>query len=100
MRVIYEPEAEQELTDAAEYVAGRASSEMAGDALLVDAAAAEQLISEYPNAQPPLRGGLRRCLLTHHPYQLVYRVEGDVIRIFAFAHQKRKPGYWRKRVPR
>lgn len=50
---------------------------------------AVQRIVQFPHAHPPLPGGLRRCLLSKFPYQIVYRVEGDVIRIYAVAHLKR-----------
>ncbi len=97
MKILYEPDAEQELSDAAAYVANRASSVAVAEQLLLEVAKAEQLVSEYPNAQPVVRGGFRRCLLDRFQYQLVDRVEPDVIRVIAFAHLKRKPGYWRKR---
>jgi hypothetical protein len=32
------------------------------------------------------------------PYRLIYRVEGEEIRIYAVAHVRRKPGYWRRRI--
>ena len=100
MKVIYQPEAEQELIEAAENVARRESSIEAGEQLLVDAAEAEALILQFPNASHPLGKGVRRRLLSRHEYQLVYRVEGDMIRIYAFAHQRRRGGYWRKRIGR
>jgi len=34
------------------------------------------------------------------PYRVVYFVEGDLLRIVALAHAKRRPGYWRDRVTR
>jgi plasmid stabilization system protein ParE len=60
-------------------------------------AAGKQLVN-FPRSGQMLRGGFRRILLDRFPYQLVYRVEGDEIVIYAVAHQKRRPGYWRKRV--
>jgi len=62
-------------------------------------AAFDQLL-EFPQAGSPVERivGCRRWLLSRFPYQLIYRVEGDVIRVYAFAHQKRRPGYWRKRL--
>lgn len=32
------------------------------------------------------------------PYRVVYFVEGDLLKIVAVAHAKRRPGYWRDRV--
>jgi plasmid stabilization system protein ParE len=39
----------------------------------------------------------RRMLVSGFPYQIVYRVTADEIRILAFAHLKRCPGFWRRR---
>lgn len=40
------------------------------------------------------RGTIRRLTLRRFPFSLVYLVEADVIQVIAFAHQRRKPGYW------
>jgi hypothetical protein len=37
-------------------------------------------------------------LLKIFPYQLIYRVDGDEIRVFAVAHVRRRPGHWRRRL--
>ena len=47
----------------------------------------------------PVEGAARRIILKTFPYQLVYRVEGDEVRIYAVAHLKRRPGYWTTRLP-
>ena len=39
-------------------------------------------------------------MLRTFPYQLIDRVEGDLIRIYAVAYLKRRSGYWRKRLQR
>lgn len=98
MRVRFDPEAAEELAEAARYLADR-SPDLA-ERFLSDVAGAKDLLLRFPHASPPLRGGLRRVLLKTLPYQLVYRVEGDEVRIYAVAHLKRKPGYWRRRVQR
>lgn len=33
------------------------------------------------------------------PYRVVYFVDDDILRIVAVAHSKRRPGYWRERLP-
>ena len=39
----------------------------------------------------------RRLLVDRFPYQVVYRLrEADIV-IVAFAHLKRRPGYWKRR---
>lgn len=40
----------------------------------------------------------RRKSLWRFPYNLIYAVYPDRIRVVAFAHQKRRPFYWRKRL--
>ncbi len=40
----------------------------------------------------------RRLLVARFPYQVVYRLrEADIV-IVAFAHLKRRPGYWKQRA--
>ena len=39
----------------------------------------------------------RRMLVSGFPYQIVYRLTGEDIRILAFAHLKRRPDFWRHR---
>lgn len=100
MKTIYVPEAAQELTDAAVYLAESSGLIELGERLLREVALCEQRIAERPNAWPPVARRCRRYLVTTYPYQIIYRVEGDSVRIYAFAHVKRRPGYWTKRLAR
>ena len=34
------------------------------------------------------------------PFRVVYFADGDMVKIVAVAHEKRRPGYWRDRVAR
>ena len=55
-------------------------------------------VSQMPHAGVALGNfKARRMLVTGFPYQVVYRVDSDQIRILAFAHLKRRPGFWRRR---
>jgi len=98
MRVLFEPEAAVELAEATAYFAYQ--STQAADGFLADVAAAKLLLLQVPRAGWPLRGNFRRLLLKTFPYQLIYRAVEEDIRIYAVAHLKRKPGYWRKRLRR
>jgi len=40
---------------------------------------------------------VRRILVSGFPYQIIYRLDGDEIRVIAFAHWRRRPGFWRRR---
>jgi plasmid stabilization system protein ParE len=52
-----------------------------------------------PRLPAPMAGGFRSRFMTSFPYQVVYRIEHDTIRIYAVAHFKRRTAYWRRRVP-
>lgn len=89
-------EAREEIRHAAEYLTAEAPAQVA--LFFDDIARARALIVEHPNAHPRAARGCHRILLARHPYQLVYRVEGDVIHIYAVAHLSRRPRYWGGRV--
>jgi len=59
---------------------------------------AEQQIQKH--SQPGTRHihGTRRLVLARFPYALIYLVEVDWCYIVAFAHAKRRPGYWCERL--
>jgi len=55
-------------------------------------------ISQMPEAGSPFgRLKARRMLVAGFPYQIVYRLDSDDIRIVGIAHLKRRPGFWRHR---
>lgn len=88
--------ASAELVDALRY----ADSQRPGLAaeLLDDVEAAERAILERPNSFPEVHRGCRRVLLRRFSYAIVFRVEQDVTRIYAMAHQARQQGYWHDRL--
>lgn len=55
------------------------------------------LLLSLPKLGTPDARGTRSMPLRRYPYSLHYRIEHDVIRIFAIAHHSRRPGYWAKR---
>lgn len=55
-------------------------------------------IAEFPLAVPLIRIGIRKKVLLHFPYNVLYSVESDTLLIVAVAHQKRRPNYWRSRL--
>lgn len=59
--------------------------------------AAVALAVSLPFAGSPYKHGTRRVFPKKFPFSIVYRVGENEIVIFAFAHFKRKPGYWKNR---
>ena len=55
-------------------------------------------LAEIPEAGSSFRTlDARRMLVAGFPYQIVYRISAEEIRILAFAHLRRRPGFWRHR---
>jgi len=55
-------------------------------------------IAETPEAGSPFADlNARRMPVAGFPYQVVYRIGIDDIRVIAFAQLKRRPGFWRHR---
>jgi toxin ParE1/3/4 len=55
-------------------------------------------VQRGPHRWPSYGGGTRRYVLPTFPYSLINFVEEEVIHVVAVAHEKRKPGYWKKRL--
>jgi len=54
-------------------------------------------IASYPHRWPVEVGNYRYFPLKHYPFRIIYRRQEEWIRIVAFAHAKRRPGYWKRR---
>ncbi len=96
MRIIYHPEAEEELIEAAQFYARRVPGLGADFLATVDVAVA--LILEAPERWRPVKRDVRRYLLLRFPFAIIYRVESDHLRILAVKHHSRRPDYWLKRL--
>jgi hypothetical protein len=62
--------------------------------------AAIEIVRQSPSRWPLRTDGTRRYLIHRFPYFVVYLVHKDHIWVIAFAHCRRKPGYWSGRVKR
>ncbi len=99
--VRYDAEAEEEYLAAVRWY--RAHDRRVAERLVDRVITAETLIHEHPDAWTSPPGvapsiGARRVLVRGFPFALVYVELEQEIRIVAFAHSKRRPGYWRGRV--
>jgi toxin ParE1/3/4 len=53
------------------------------------------LLTRFPRLGQPVRGSVRRIMLSRFPYHIYYRLlESDNLRILAVAHNRRRPEYW------
>ncbi len=99
--IVVEPKAEQELRAARRWYEtrreglGRSFLDDADDALK-RLAAMPGASSLVPNVSPEL--GVRRVFLRQFPYAIVFIEEGPALIVIAFAHLRRRPGYWTSRL--
>ena len=92
MQVSFNPLAERELHDAAQYY--EFESPGLGAAFLAEIERSCSGINEYPEGAPVVLGSIRRRLLRRFPYALLYSVHGNTLRILAVMNLKRRPTYW------
>ena len=87
------PEAARELIDAAAFYAQAGEHEL-GLMFVAEFERAAALLCAHPRIGAIWRGTTRRFPLRRFPYNIIYQIKPEEIRIIAVAHQRRKPGYW------
>ena len=92
----FHPAAEMEL--AAAVNVGETRGWNLGAELLRESRRVIDLLCEQPLIGEPVDADRRRFPLKRFPFGIVYRVDGDALRILAFAHRRQRPKYWRKRT--
>ena len=96
MRLIYHPDAEAELIEAAQFYERQVSTLGAQFLDAVDQAV--RIIVDAPERWSIIDANVRHYLMPRFPYAIYYRVTADYIRILAVKHHRRHPGYWRYRL--
>ena len=91
----FHPEAEAELEGASLFYESRVHG--LGKSFAAEVEHTIVLIREFPDAGSPAVLPRRRVQVARFPYSVVYRRDPDAIVIVAVAHQRRRPGYWRRR---
>ena len=89
------PEAVVEARAAREGYAERNAT--AAEALIGEIDLAIDTIAAAPSRWPIFEHGTRRYLLRRFPYAVIYRATSEAVTIVAFAHCRRRPGYWKER---
>ena len=91
----YLPLAREELNEAASFYEARVPG--LGAAFLDDVERSIVLLCENPQLGEVAGRAFRKVLLRRFPYSIVYALRDKEVIIVAVAHQRRRPGYWRKR---
>lgn len=96
MKVTVQPAASAELGEAAKFYADRADQAL-GLAFIAEFERALSLLSINPELGAIWRGTARRYPLRRFPYNVVYQIKAEELRVIALAHQRRRPSYWKER---
>ena len=96
MRLIYHPDAESELIEAARFYEQQFPS--LGAQFLDAAELAAGTILEAPHRWKIIEAGVRRYLMPRFPFAVYYTICPDHLRILAFKHHSRDPDFWRYRL--
>lgn len=96
MRLIYHPDAESELIEAAQYYERRVAT--LGVQFLDDEDRAVSMILETPERWRVIEEDVRSYLMPRFPFAIYYRALPDRVHILAFKHHSRHPHYWRYRL--
>jgi plasmid stabilization system protein ParE len=96
MKLEFHPEAEEEFLEAVSYYEAQVPG--LGERFDAELRTASALLLEYPEIGPLIDAELRKLVLDHFPYYLIYSISSEVVYIVAVAHERRKPGYWEARA--
>lgn len=97
MNYSFLPEAEVEYLEAVRFYEGQRAG--LGDSLIREFERTIALVVEKPGAWRLVHSSGIRCIgLSRFPYAVFYRTLSDNLQVTAFAHHRRRPGYWLTRV--
>jgi toxin ParE1/3/4 len=91
----YLPLAREELIEAASFYEARVPG--LGAAFLDDVDRSIEVLCESPQIGAAAGRTFRKLLLRRFPYSIIYALRGEEVVIVAVAHQRKRPGYWRRR---
>lgn len=75
-----------------------AKSDGAATQFAAEITRAIELVSSNPKMYAESSEGIRRCVVHRFPFLMIYRVKDNQIQVLAFAHGRRRPGYWKNRL--
>ena len=87
------PQAEVEIQEAMHWYLER--SALAANAFKAELIEAIDSLADHPERWPANEEGVRQRILRRFPYTRHYGFDELTVTVFAVAHHRRKPGYWR-----
>jgi plasmid stabilization system protein ParE len=96
IEVIFEPLAEADAAGAQDWYEGEAPG--LGLRFQTELLAAADRIALNPRIYRVVYRGVRKALLRHFPYELLFLLEPEAAHVIACFHSRRDPNDWQKRV--
>lgn len=93
VRVSLSNEAQADADAVVDWYTGE-SAFIAADEFVNELDRALGLLNRFPELGHASASNTRTLALHSFPYSLIYRLQGDLIRVIAVAHHSRRPGYW------
>ena len=91
----FHPEAAAELEEASGFYESRMAG--LGKSFAAEVQRTVTLIRQFPDTGLAVGPSCHRVMVPRFPYSIIYRRDPDSIVILAISHQRRRPGYWRRR---
>jgi plasmid stabilization system protein ParE len=91
----YLPLAREELNEAASFYGARVPG--LGAAFLDDVDRSIEMMCGNPRIGAAAGRTFRKLLVRRFPYSIIYALRDEELVIVAIAHQRKRPGYWRRR---
>lgn len=95
MNLVWHPEIQEEIDEGVDYYFKKEPG--VEDEFIEALKAATRKLLKDPGFPRQFDPPYRRVVAERFPYQIIYRIEADTVRIIAVMHQSRKPGYWKGR---
>lgn len=95
MTPVFHPAAARELSAAVQK--GEDYSRGLGAKLKAETQRVTGFLLNNPLSGESIGAGYHRFPLRQFPFALIYRIDGQQLRILAVAHRRRRPGYWSQR---
>ena len=96
MNHVFHPEAAVEFEESVRFYQTRGRT--LGDRFAAQVRKSIQTILKTPERWRIIEDEVRRCRVAIFPYAVLYSIEREFVLIIAIAHDKREPGYWKKRL--
>lgn len=96
MRIVFSQGAQRDFQEGLHWYKKR--SDKAAEGFITSMEQALERITAHPERFRLIAENIRQAPLKRYPYRFIFRDLPDCIKVYAVAHDKRRPGYWQRRI--